>query len=99
MKNYWLHRISHEWEISYPLLEKGYLSYGWNDFSNTDLLEKTKTEGWSYFESFMSKNNITARSRYSLWRFLNLKKGGAVNFNAMSEALLVFAKKWIVESN
>ena len=31
--------------------------------------------------------------------FLNLKKGGAVNFYAMSEALLVFAKKWIVESN
>lgn len=78
MKNYWLHRISHEWEISYPLLEKGYLSYGWNDFSNTDLLEKTKTEGWSYFETFMSKNNITARSRYSLWRFFNFKKGDII---------------------
>ena len=31
--------------------------------------------------------------------FLNIKNGGAVNFSAMSEALLVFAKKWIVESN
>ena len=31
--------------------------------------------------------------------FLNLKKGGSVDFFAMSEALLAFAKKWIVESN
>ena len=28
--------------------------------------------------------------------FLNLKKGGAVEFSAMSEDLLAFAKKWIV---
>ena len=31
--------------------------------------------------------------------FLNLKNGGSVNFSLMSEALLAFTKKWIVESN
>ena len=31
--------------------------------------------------------------------FLNLKNGGAVEFFSMSEALLTFAKKWIVEGN
>ena len=31
--------------------------------------------------------------------FLNLKNGGSVNFSLMSETLLAFTKKWIVESN
>ena len=31
--------------------------------------------------------------------FLNLKNGRSVNFSVVSEALLAFAKKWIVESN
>lgn len=31
--------------------------------------------------------------------FLNLKNGGPVDFSAMSEALLAFAKKWITENN
>ena len=31
--------------------------------------------------------------------FLNLKNGGSVDFSSMSEALLAFSKKWIVESN
>ena len=31
--------------------------------------------------------------------FLNLKNGRSVNFSVVSEALLAFAKKWIVENN
>ncbi len=31
--------------------------------------------------------------------FLNLKNGGSVNFSVVSEALLAFVKKWIVDSN
>ncbi len=31
--------------------------------------------------------------------FLNLKNGGSVNFSVVSEDLLAFAKKWIVENN
>ena len=30
---YWLHRISHEAKVSYPLLESGYLSIGWSDMA------------------------------------------------------------------
>ena len=29
MGNYWLHRISNEWGVAKPLLEKGYLTIGW----------------------------------------------------------------------
>lgn len=79
MKNYWLHRISHEWEISYPLLnDKGYLSYGWNGYCTTDLLEKTNSEGKKFFEKFMQDKGNTKRSRYSLWRFFNFKEGDIV---------------------
>lgn len=77
-KNYWLHRISYEWELSYPLLEKGYLSYGWNCYVKTKLLEETAKNGWTYFAKFMENNNNSSRSRYSLWRFLNFKKGDIV---------------------
>ena len=31
--------------------------------------------------------------------FLNLKNGESIDFSSMSEVLLAFAKKWIVESN
>ena len=31
--------------------------------------------------------------------FLHLKNGGAVEFGAMSENLLAFAKKWITENH
>lgn len=31
--------------------------------------------------------------------FLNMKNGGSIEFFSMSDALLVFAKKWIVQSN
>ncbi len=77
-KRYWLHRISHEWEIAYPLLEKGYLSVGWNCYSNTTLLDETNEKGWPYFEQFMAENNDTKRSRYSLWRFFDFKNGDIV---------------------
>ena len=41
MTNYWLHRISHNSEASYPLLEEGYLSIGFsNYFSNEEFLEE-----------------------------------------------------------
>lgn len=77
-KKYWIHRISHELELSYPLLTKGYLAYGWSRYINTDLKERTRAEGWPYFEKFMSEDFNTARSRYSLWRFINFNDGDIV---------------------
>ena len=29
--SYWLHRISHEGEAAYALLDEGYLTIGWSD--------------------------------------------------------------------
>jgi len=40
--SYWLHRISHHAEVSHPLLERGYLSIGWSDFSKPDFVEKAR---------------------------------------------------------
>ena len=74
-RNYWLHRISHKMEVSYPLLDKGYLSIGFSDFlKNEDFLEymiSDKSDKWEKFE----KENIAIwgekyRTRYNLWRFL-----------------------------
>lgn len=40
MTNYWLHRISHKSEASYPLLEEGYLSIGFSEvFTNEKFLK------------------------------------------------------------
>lgn len=76
-KNYWLHRISYEWEASYSLLEKGYLSYGWHRFMKTNLYNDYLTDN-SLFDDFMKKQNVHSKSRYSLRRFFNFQKGDIV---------------------
>lgn len=42
---YYLHRISHESNISYPLLDNGLLSIGWSDFSNREFLDNVRKNG------------------------------------------------------
>lgn len=77
--NYWLHRISHFAEVAHPLLEKGYLSIGWSDFSTSEFVEEScKENGWNYFDKTIKKayDNFLPRSRYTLWRFIvEMKKG------------------------
>lgn len=34
---YWLHRISHEWDVSYKLLSAGYLSIGWSALAGSGI--------------------------------------------------------------
>lgn len=71
--NIWLHRISHHAELSYPLLERGYLSIGFSDFSNEDFIEKTQNRGWDYFEQSITETwgiHPPPRTRYNLWRFV-----------------------------
>lgn len=76
---YWLQRISYEMNISYPLIEKGYLSIGFSDFCDKDFLnELSKAEDqWNYFENqFLKVWGEKTRNRYTLWRFiLDMKKG------------------------
>ena len=77
MKNYWLHRISYHAEVSYPLLEQGYLSIGFSDFSNKDFLNDVLQEDWGKFENYFYEYwGHAPRTRYNLWRFINeMKKG------------------------
>lgn len=42
--SYFLHRISHEWSISKPLLDKGYLTVGWQYMLGSDETVKSVTE-------------------------------------------------------
>lgn len=37
---YWLHRISHEWDVSQTMLDMGYLTIGWSVLSNTGIEDK-----------------------------------------------------------
>lgn len=80
--SYWLHRISHHAEVSRPLLNKGYLSIGWSDFSNNDFIEKTRAEDSEYFNSTIKKEwgeDALSRSRWSLWKYITgMRKGDLV---------------------
>lgn len=74
-RNYFIHRISHEWEISYPLLDMGYLSIGWSSYLDSDILERIETGGESAFNDFMWEKKNTYRSRWNLWYFFQFKEG------------------------
>ncbi len=75
--NIWLHRISHHAEVSYPLLEQGYLSIGFSDFSEKQFLNDILKNGWKNFEDYFNEYwGNTPRTRYNLWRFIvEMKKG------------------------
>ena len=76
-KNYWLHRISHHENISYPLIEEGYMTTGWSHFSKKGFIEsiKEKDSGWINFEEELAEWG-NPRNRYNLWRFVvEMKKG------------------------
>lgn len=77
-KKYWLHRISHEWEVSYPLFEKGYLSVGWRCFQKTDIIDRVRDGGDGAFNRFMDDKNEKSRSRWNLWRFAQFSVGDII---------------------
>jgi predicted Mrr-cat superfamily restriction endonuclease len=75
----WLHRISHFAEISHPLLDRGYLSIGWSDFSNKDFVEQAREGNKEYFEAAFDKEwGNRPRSRWSLWKYLAEMKTGDI---------------------
>ena len=67
-RHYFLHRISYEWEASYALLKNGYLSLGWSNYKNSDVLERARLSE-SAFNDLMSESNNNQRSRWSMWYF------------------------------
>ena len=75
-KEYWLHRISYEWEVSYSLLEKGYLTLGWSAYKRTNILNsKDKREFEITYESL---NNKKFRSRWDMWKFAHFNSNDIV---------------------
>jgi predicted Mrr-cat superfamily restriction endonuclease len=71
MDNVWLHRISHLAEVSYPLIEEGFLTIGFSDFSDAEFLQKTRAGDWENFEAaFLEQWEELSRKRHGLWRFI-----------------------------
>lgn len=70
---YWLHRVSHEWDVSYKLLAGGYLSIGWGALAGSGI-EKIAVDGdIKQFETTMIEWGYQlTRSRWSLWNFFRL---------------------------
>ena len=80
MGNYWLHRISNEWGVAKPLLDKGYLTIGWQylmSISPTlrDCIVDRHGEG---FEPLMDELKARYRSRWCLNRFARFMPGDTV---------------------
>ena len=72
-KKYWLHRISHNWEVSYVLFEKGYLSLGWSVFANTNILESARKSTSDFEMVYSSKKDKKHRSRWNIWYLAQFK--------------------------
>jgi hypothetical protein len=79
MKSYWIHRISHCWDVSKVLFDKGYLTIGWAKYAaDEELINAVKTNGEKGFNAYFETQNDSSRSRWSLYRFLNIKKDDTV---------------------
>ncbi|MCM1220432.1 MAG: restriction endonuclease [Lachnospiraceae bacterium] len=76
MSKYWMHRIKHEWEVSYALLKKGYLSLGWSKVSGQDIIDSIENDS---FNRFCETADIAQhRSRWNIWYFAHFKAGDIV---------------------
>ncbi len=79
MSTYWMHRIKHEMPVSeHILIKEGYLTIGWHAYMKLGLLEIMRQDGKAGFDDFMKNQGNRNRNRWSLWRFLNLKKDDIV---------------------
>lgn len=83
--NYWLHRISHHAEVSYPLLDKNLLSIGFSDFASQEFIDAVlKGDSWekrwqTLEEKFDEAWGNRPRTRHNLWRFIEgFKKGDRI---------------------
>lgn len=72
--NYYLHRISHEAELAYPLLEHGILSIGFSDFAESGFINRHQTNGWKDVPEEIDSTPRwkKTRSRFGLQRFLQM---------------------------
>ena len=71
--NTWLHRITggiNALPLSSALLDKGYLSIGWSDFSREEYLTKLKSGGSQFDKVFLDYGWGLQHNRWNLWRFV-----------------------------
>lgn len=72
---YFLHRISHEDNTSYSLLDKCYLTIGWELFADTNIMQASRKPDYQEFDAITdSKNQKTNRSRWCMWYFAQIKQ-------------------------
>ncbi len=79
-KRYFLHRISYEGNVSYPLLHENHcLTLGWSDFCDTKILEAARNEGGYVFDDIAKeKGHDQNRSRWNMWYFAQMSVGDTV---------------------
>lgn len=80
-KKYWLHRISHHDEVSYDLLNKGYLTIGWSMFLDhpEEIIDTIKEkESDLDFRNYTERYGITSTSKWALWNFGKMEAGDIV---------------------
>lgn len=75
----YLHRITHEGNVSYRLMELGYITIGWSKFSDSDILQAAREEGYPDFnhvaEMYGEGHN---RSRWNMWYFAKMNVGDII---------------------
>lgn len=77
--NYFLHRISHEGNVSYSLLDMGYLTLGWSKFTDSDILEAAREEGYPRFNPITNDYGESHnRSRWGMWYFARMNVGDKI---------------------
>ena len=78
-EKYYLHRISHESNTSYSLLEKNILTLGWSIFANSDILEAAREKDYPRFNPIVEAHGVGFnRSRWSIWYFARMEKGDKI---------------------
>ena len=77
-KKYWLHRISYNWEVSYALLKKGYLTLGWSSYAQTGILDAARKNEADLESVYKSKRDDKNKSRWFMWYLAHYQVGDIV---------------------
>ena len=76
---YYLHRISHEGNVSYGLLERNVLSLGWSKFLGSGIMDAAREENYPRFNPIAEEyGEGHSRSRWCMWYFAKMEKGDKV---------------------
>lgn len=82
--SYYLHRISHEWEWSHPLLTQGnVLSIGYSDYGTNDFVRQHEASAWEEVaiaiqDDWEEELGYRSKAPHSLQRFLQMNCGDKV---------------------